>query len=85
MNTSTVSIQDKNGKYWNTLCATEFVSSEIRNMQRHLDAAAKHPNAYRFLDLATAIILVDGVPYQSTDDDISDNELLKALGLLENE
>ena len=50
-------------------------------MQRHLDQAAKYPNAYRFLDLATAIILVDGVPYQSTDDDISDNELLKALGL----
>jgi hypothetical protein len=52
-------------------------------MQRHLDAAAKHPEMYRFLDLATAVILVDGLPYQyqPTGDDLSDSELLKALGL----
>ena len=81
MNTSTVSIQDKNGKYWNTTCSSAYIDSEIRNMQRHLDATAKHPNAYRFLDLATAIILVAGVSYQSADDNLSDSELLQALGL----
>jgi hypothetical protein len=58
MTTSTVCIQDKNGKHWNTTCSSAYTDPEIHNMQRHLDAATKHPEMYRFLDLATCRGLV---------------------------
>ena len=84
MTTSTVCIRDKNGKYWNTTCSTEYIDHEICNMQQHLDAAAKYPERYRFLDLASAAILVNGTPHHVASDntiDMPDEELLKALGL----
>ncbi len=84
MRTSAVCIRDKTGKrYWNTTCSTAYIDPEIRNMQRRLDAAARNPERYGFLDLATAVILVNDMPYQVTSetDAMSDNELLKALGL----
>ena len=56
---------------------------EIHNMQRHLEQAKKHPKAFAFLDLATAVILVNGKPYSPNVDaeDMSDEELLKQLRL----
>ena len=76
-NTSTVCIQDKNGKHYNTLCSADYTAPEIRNMQRHLEAARKHPEAYSFLDLKTAVIMVDGEAYGQLSAD--DEELLKQL------
>lgn len=78
--TSTVCIEDKNGKYWNTLCSSDFIAPEIRNMQRHLDLAKLNPDKFKFLDLDTAKILVDGVPYArlSVEDDKLLTELLEA-------
>jgi hypothetical protein len=78
MNTSTVCIQDKNGKHWNTLCSSSFTAPEVRNIQRHLEAARKSPITYHFLDLPTAVIMVDGKPYV----EMTDDELLTELGVL---
>ena len=78
-NSATVCIQDKNGKHWNTLCSADYTAPEIRNMQRHLQQAAKHPAQYQFLDLASAVILVDGEPYAPVFTS-EDDELLKQLG-----
>ncbi len=77
-NSATVCIQDKNGKHYNTLCSADYTAPEIRNMQRHLQMAAKHPAQYGFLDLASAVILVDGKPYDAFTSE--DDELLKQLG-----
>jgi len=51
-------------------------------MQRHLEQAKKHPKAFAFLDLQTAVIMVNGEPYQpnTATEEMSDEELLKALG-----
>ena len=77
--TSTVCIIDKNGKkMFNTLCGADYAAPEIRNMKRHLDLAAKYPAQYHFIDLDTAIILVDGFPYLDTFTD-ADNDLLTEL------
>lgn len=72
---SKVCIKDKNGNHFNTLCSPDYTAPEIRNMRRHLDMAAKHPDLYKFLDLLTAKIVVDGEDYL----DISDEQLLAEL------
>jgi hypothetical protein len=33
--------------------------SEIKNLKHHLTAAAKHPDKYPNIDLATAVIMLD--------------------------
>ncbi len=72
MKTSTVCITDKTGKkFWNTLCSSDFTAPEVRNMQRHIVAALQNPEQYKFLDLPSAIILVDGEEYvEMTDENI---------------
>ncbi len=80
MTNASVCIQDKNGKHWNTLCSVDYTAPEIRNMQRHLQQAAKYPNQYHFLDLATAVILVNDNPYAPVFTS-EDDELLKQLGV----
>lgn len=59
--TSQLYITDKNGKEsFKVLCATQYASSERRNLQGHINAAIKNPKAYGFLDIATArIVQVD--------------------------
>lgn len=90
MTTSSVYIQDKNGKHYKTLCGADYTAPEIRNMQRHLEAANKNPTLYHFLDLPTCVIMVDNKPYAGRDyardsankaayDTMTDDELLKAL------
>lgn len=74
-------ITDKSGrKMWNTTASPMSTMSEIKNMQRHLTAAAKHPEHYRNLDLATAVIMLDGEPYENPFT-MSDDDLLTALGV----
>lgn len=60
--TSSICIQDKNGKYFKTLCGAGYEAPEIRNMQRHLINAKANPHAFKFLDLSTAVIMVDDQP-----------------------
>lgn len=80
MSNSTVCIQDKNRKYWQTLCSSDFVEPEIRNMQRHLENAVKYPSKYDFLDLDSSVILVDDKIYSpQTFENLSDDELLNQL------
>ena len=84
MSEDNVWITDKSGKrYWNTHCSVGHADPEIHNMQRRLEWAAKNPKAFAFLDLETAVILVNGEPYQpnTATEEMSDEELLKALGL----
>jgi len=71
-----VYITDKSGKkFFNTLASPMARNSEKKNLQRHLDAAAKHPAQYAWLDLATAHI-VDENHIEVT---MSDDELLAEL------
>ena len=82
MTSSTVCISDVTGKkYFNTLCSAKYASSEIRNMGRHLEQAKKHPLQFRFLDIPTAHILLDGKPISPIAFNMTDDELLTALGV----
>lgn len=73
-----VYLTDKSGKkMWDTTASPMSTDSEIRNLKRHLEMAAKHPARYSFLDLATARIMVDGEPLI----EMSDDELLAELGV----
>lgn len=74
-----VCIADKNGVHFNTICSPDYSNSEVRNMKGHLNAASKNPKAYHFIDLNTATIIVDGMPYG--EGDMCDDELLMALGV----
>lgn len=59
-------------------CAT---MSEIRNLKRHIEQAkARHHIYVNLFDVATAVIMLDDVPY-SEPEDMSDDDLLKELGL----
>ncbi len=84
MNTETwhnLYITDKSGrKMWNTTASPMSTQSEIRNLKRHLEAAATHPAKYTSLDLATAVIMLDGQVYGEALT-MSDEELLAQLGV----
>jgi hypothetical protein len=69
-------IADKSGrKMWDTTASPMSTVSEIRNLKRHLEMAAKHPAQYPMLDLTTAVIMIDGEPLV----EMSDDELLAEL------
>lgn len=77
-----IHITDKTGKeHFKTLASPMSTMSEIRNLQRHLEQAKKYPKAYTFLDVATAVIMLDGLPYGVPVSGIDDDALLKELGL----
>ena len=51
-------ITDKTGmRFFRTTCATEYKDSERRNLERHLNNAKIHPEAYNFVDIKTAKIV----------------------------
>ena len=55
-----VYITDKTEKpMFKTLCATAYYESEVRNLHRKLIEAEKYPEAYKFLDLDTARIVIN--------------------------
>lgn len=73
-------ITDKSGKrFWNTHASSWGRQSEINNLKNHLKQAKEHPEMYRFLDIETARIVVDGERLQTLDD--IDLSLLDDLGL----
>ena len=68
-------ITDKTGKEsFKTLCSTEYHTSELRNLQQHVDYAKKRPELYNFLDVNSMEIVV-----RHADEQKSDEELLAEL------
>ena len=50
-----VYITDKTGKqFFKTLCNSDYVAPEIRNLNRKLNEARQYPKAYKFLDIDSA-------------------------------
>lgn len=57
-------ITDKTGgKFFKGSTSPLSTMSEIRNLKQHLRQAEKYPQHYKFLDLATAFIVLDGEKY----------------------
>lgn len=75
-------ITDKTGQQWYKTTASPMSTiSELRNMKRHLQYAVEFPEHYQFLDIDSALILLDGVPYCQSIRNLDDDTLLKELGL----
>lgn len=75
-----VYITDKTGKkMFDTMASPMSINSEVKNLIRHIENAHKYPTQYKFMDIATAQVMVDGEPY-GAQSDMSDDELLAALG-----
>lgn len=69
-------------KFFNTTASPMATASEIKNITRNLDAIkagdASHKNVK--VDHATAVLMLDGIPYGTTSiDDILDEYLLSEL------
>ena len=59
-----ISITDKTGKeFFKTIASPMSTPSEIKNLSKHLAQAQVNPHGYAFLDIDSAYILLDGVPY----------------------
>jgi len=79
---------------WHNICITDktgaeffccnaspmYTMSEIRNLKRHIANAEQFPDMYKFLDVASAVILLDGVPYGEPCE-IDADAMLAELGL----
>lgn len=77
-----ICITDKTGQQWYKTTASPMATlSEIRNMKIHLQFAVEFPEYYHFLDIDSAVILLDGVPYTQTTGNVDADALLKELGL----
>lgn len=75
-------ITDKTGmEHFKTLASPMSTMSELRNLQRHLEQAKQRPMAYTFLDVATAVIMLDGLPYGVPVSGLDADAMLKELGL----
>ena len=58
-----VCITDKTGvERFKCLASPMSTMSEIRNLKRHIEQAKANPKAYPMLDVATAVIMLDGLP-----------------------
>jgi len=81
MNWGNVYITDKTGKkMFDTMASPMSINSEIKNLTRHIENAHKYPSQYKFMDIATAQVMVDGEPC-GAQNNMSDDELLAALGV----
>lgn len=59
-----LSITDKTSQqFFKTTASPMSTPSELKNLSRHLAQAVDNPKAYHFLDIDSAYILLDGVPY----------------------
>lgn len=76
-----VHITDKTGAEFFVCSASPMsTQSEIKNLKRHIEQAKKNPAAYGFLDANTAVLMLDGTPYEAPQDFDAD-ALLAELGL----
>lgn len=58
-------ITDKTGQaFFKTTASPMSTVSELRNLKRHLEQAKSNPKAYTFLDVDSAVIMLDDVPYK---------------------
>ena len=74
-------ITDKSGKqFFPCVSSPMSTPSEIKNLKRHLESAKINPDAYKFLDSDTAIIVLDGSQYGQVSE-IDADALLAELGL----
>lgn len=78
-----VYITDKSGKQMFSCCASPMSTmSEIRNLKRHIAQAKANPAAYKFLDVDSAVVMLNGTVYSDPiETEIDTDELLKELGL----
>lgn len=61
-----ISITDKTGKeFFKTVASPMSTMSEIKNLGKHLAAAKANSMGYAFLDIDSAYIVLDGVPYNA--------------------
>lgn len=57
-------ITDKSGQEFFKVTASPMSTpSEIKNLQQHIKAAKKNPVAYKFLDVETMVVMLDGSVY----------------------
>ena len=77
--TADVYILSKKGKSFKTKCSAYHSNSEVRNMKWRLSDAQSKPTLYDFIDLDSAVIVVE------TDlppvDEMNDEQLLAELGV----
>lgn len=76
-----ICITDKNGKEMFKCTASPMATfSEIKNLKQHIENAKRYPQHYKFLDVATAVIMLDGTVYSEPDVlDIDVDAMLKEL------
>lgn len=78
-------ITDKSGvEHFKCTASPMSTMSEIRNLKQHLAAARKQPSYYKFLDVESAVIMLDGEVYSEQESILSDDDIdnmLKELGL----
>lgn len=74
-------ITDASGQEWFHVTASPMSTmSEVNNLKRHIEHAKTNPQYYSFLDVASAVIMLDGTPYGQADS-LDADALLKELGL----
>ena len=81
MDWSNVYITDKTGKkFFNNISSPMATIGAIRDLSRHIENSKKYPAQYHFLDIPTAQVMVNGVPY-GYENNMSADELLAELGM----
>ena len=74
-------ITDKTGKqFFKASTSPMSTASEIKNLKRHIALAKKHPDQYKFVDVNTMKIVLDGYDYNAPSD-IDADVMLRELGL----
>ncbi len=80
-----IHITDKTGKVmFNTVASPMSTMSEIKNMKQKLAQAKALPAQYHFLDIDSAVIMLDGSVYSEQESILSDDDIdsmLAELGL----
>lgn len=78
-----ICITDKSGKEMFKCTASPMSTmSEIRNLKRRIEQAKANPKHYAFMDVATAVIMLDGTVYsEHSTDNFDADALLAELGL----
>lgn len=77
-----ICITDKTGQeFFKTTASPMSTMPELRNLKRQIEQAKARPDAYKFLDVATAVVMLDGAPYGEQVSELDADAMLKELGL----
>lgn len=75
-------ITDKTGQeFFKTTASPMSTMSELRNLKRQIEQAKGNPKAYKFLDVASAVVMLDGAPYGAPVCELDVDAMLRELGL----